>query len=95
MNSRRFMCPLRTHMVQGLKPSTVRLGGERETAHNQPSGQMSAFDPKQTWAWPAAAVGTMTVLTFGAASEVARVHSASRWRRCGRSRYERSKPHFT
>jgi hypothetical protein len=35
MNSRRFMCPLRTRLVECLKPSTLRPGGEGEMPHNR------------------------------------------------------------
>ena len=44
MNSRRLMCPLRTCSKQGLKPSTLRTGGELQ------SGPMSALGQKRTCA---------------------------------------------
>ena len=44
MNSRRRMCPLRTRLDQGLKPSTLQPGGEWQ------SGPMSALGHKRTFA---------------------------------------------
>src|SRR5207237_2599484 len=37
MNSRRRMCPPKNTLVQYLKPSTLRQGGEGEFAPNRPS----------------------------------------------------------